>query len=223
MLAAQPFYMEIQAAEQPATLDLDLPETTRNARRRAFVGEYLKDLNGTQAAIRAGYSPRTAAQQAADLLTDPNVSAAVERGKAQRLSRINMTQDDVLQEMAHLANARLEHFVIGDDGQVELAEGAPDGAMAAIKSIKKKTRLHYDKEGALTHKTYDVEVTLWDKPGTLKLMGKHVGLFPDKVELTGKDGGPIELARAAAASMSVEELKERALALATEATQVVDK
>lgn len=119
-----------------------------------------------------------------------------------------MTQDHVLQEMALLANARLEDYVIGDDGQVELAEGAPDGAMAALKSIKKKTRLTYDKDGNVVGKTYDVEVTLWDKPGTLKLMGRHVGLFPDRVEIVGKGGGPVELTQ-----VSTEELLARHRAL----------
>lgn len=202
--------------------DLELPDNARNAKRRAFVAEYLKDLNGAQAAIRAGYSPHTATQQAADLLVLPNIKAAIARGMAQRMSRINMTQDDVLQEMALLANARIEDYVIDDEGQVQLAEGAPDGAMAAIKSIKKKTRLHFDKEGNLIGKTYDVEVALWDKPGTLKLMGRHVGLFPDRVEVTGKDGGPIEVARAEAAALTPEQLHERAAQLALEAAKLGD-
>ena len=180
-----------------------------NPRQAAFVAEYLIDLNGTQAAIRAGYSPATANEQASRLLTDVNIAAAVERGKAQRISRVNVTQDQVLQEMALLANSCLEHYCVDDEGQVRLTEGAPDGAMRAIQSIKKKTRVQYDKDGNITGKTYDVEVKLWDKPQPLKLMGRHVGLFPDRVEHTGKGGGPIELTE-----VSTEELLARHKALA---------
>jgi phage terminase small subunit len=103
-----------------------------------------------------------------------------------------MSQDQVLQEMALLSHSRLEHYIIDDDGQVRLAEGAPDGAMGAIQSIKRKCTVKYnDKTNELT-KTYDVELRLWDKPTPLKLMGRHVGLFPDRVEITGKNGGPVE-------------------------------
>ena len=177
-------------------------------RQAAFVSEYLIDLNGTAAAIRAGYAPNSANEQAAQLLaglSNPAIPEAVERGKAQRLSRVNMTQDTVLHEMSLLANSDLEHYFIDDQGQVQLAEGAPDGAMRAVQSIKKKTRVHYDALGNVTGKTYDVELRLWDKPTPLKLMGKHVGLnFSDRVEHVGKGGGPIEFAQ-----LSTEELLAR--------------
>lgn len=160
-------------------------------RQAAFVAEYLIDLNGTQAAIRAGYSAHTANEQAARLLADASIQFFVARGKAQRNLRVNVTQDHVLQEMALLANSSLEHYFVTDDGQVETTIGAPDGAMRAIQSIKKKTTVKTDREGN-SYKTYDVEIRLWDKPNPLKLMGRHVGLFADRVEHVGKDGGPIE-------------------------------
>ena len=163
-------------------------------RQQAFVNEYIIDLNGTQAAIRAGYSPATATQIASDQLSKPNVAASVARAKAQRLQRVNIKQDDVLHEMSLLAMSRIDHYVVSDDGQVELAEGAPDGAMAAVQSIKRKTKIFRDREGIKTHREYDVELRLWDKPQPLKLTGRHVGLYPDRVEHVGKGGGPIEIA-----------------------------
>lgn len=167
---------------------LPLSESTPlNRRQEAFVAEYLIDLNGAQAAIRAGYSPNSAANIASDLLGRPHIAAAVQRAKAQRASRVNVSSESVLHEMSLLANSRLDHYVIDDEGQVKLAEGAPDGAMAAVQSIKKKTRVL--KDGT---REYDVELKLWDKPSPLKLMGRHVGLFPDRVEHTGAGGGPIE-------------------------------
>jgi phage terminase small subunit len=162
-------------------------------RQRAFVAEYIIDLNGKQAAIRAGYSPTSAAETASELLNLSNVAAAVERSMAQRLSRVNMTADTVLHEMTLLSNSRLDHYVIDDDGQVTLAPGAPEGAMAAIQAITKNTKVHYDNQGNVTGKTYNVTVKLWDKTAPLKLMGKHAGVkaFSERMEVTGPDGGAI--------------------------------
>ena len=160
------------------------------ARQAAFVAEYLIDLNGTQAAIRAGYSPTSAGEDACLFLKDPKIASAIERGKAQRNQRLNIKQDDVFHEMSALAMSRIDHYVVTDDGQVALAEGAPDNAMAAVQSIKRKKTVKEDREGNVTI-TYDVELRLWDKPQPLKLTGRHVGLYPDKVEHSGPGGGPI--------------------------------
>lgn len=74
-------------------------------RQAAFVREYLVDLNGAQAAIRAGYSPDAAKEQAARLLTNANVAAAVEAGKAARASRVQVTADDVIRILLKEATA----------------------------------------------------------------------------------------------------------------------
>ncbi len=184
-------------------MDLDTDEGLPKLlpRRAAFVAEYLVDLNGTQAAIRAGYSPATANEQAARLLADASVKLAVERGKAQRNARVNTTADSVLHEMSLLAQSNIEHYYIDDFGQLKPTDDAPDGAMRAIRSIKRKVR--HDKEGGVT---YEVEFTLWDKPGSLKLMGKHANVAAcfDRVEVTGPKGGPIELTQ-----LTTEQLLER--------------
>lgn len=170
----------------------DESQSKLTPRQAAFVAEYLIDLNGTQAAIRAGYAATSAAETASELLRLSKVEEAVSRGQAQREQRINIKQDDVLHEMSLLAMSRIDHYMMTDEGQVALAEGAPDGAMAAVQSIKRKTKIFRDREGNETHREYDVELRLWDKPNPLKLTGRHVGLYPNKVEVTGKDGAPIE-------------------------------
>lgn len=167
-----------------ATTDLTEQLTPRQA---AFVAEYLIDLNGVQAAIRAGYAENSTGE-ATRLLDNARVRAAIERGKAQRTARVNITQDTVLNEMATLALSDISHYVITDDGQVALAEGAPSNAMAAVQSIKRKTTVKANGD-----RVYDVEIRLWDKPAPLKLTGRHVGLFPDRVELTGPGGKPLEI------------------------------
>jgi phage terminase small subunit len=166
--------------------DEGLPEL--NLRQAAFVREYLIDLNATQAYIRAGYSPRTAGSAAADLRRHPVVAAHIARGMAARAVRAQVTADQVLAEMSLLANSDIGHYVITDEGQVSLAEGAPEGCMRAIAGIKKKTRILRNKDGDEVGREYEVEVKLWDKPQPLKLMGRHVGLFPDKVEIVPPAG-----------------------------------
>ena len=161
----------------------------------AFVREYIIDLNGTQAVWRTGCfnvsTDQSAGVCATNLLKRPRVQAALEIVRAQRNARVNMTADSVLSEMAALAHSDITHYVVDDDGRVQLVEGAPANAMSAIQSVKHKKTIREDDKGNVTI-THDVEIRLWDKPAPLKLMGKHVGLFPDRLEHTGKDGKPIE-------------------------------
>lgn len=157
-----------------------------------FAEEYLVDLNATQAAIRAGYSEKTAEQQGSRLLRNVQVQAAIEAGRAKQQKRTGITQDRVLEELALLAFSDLTHYVVDDNGDIKLADGAPAAAMRSLQSIKRKiTSRKVDDEWETTR---EVEIRLWDKPGPLKLAGRHVGLFPDKVEVSGPNGGPIETA-----------------------------
>ncbi len=152
-------------------------------RQQRFVEEYLVDLNATQAAIRAGYSAKTAVVQGPRLLGIVQVAAAIAAGKEARNERTGITQDRVLEELGLLAFSDVTHYSVDDDGNMELTEGAPEAAARAVSSIKR--RIRFDEDG---NKTVEVELKLWDKPGPLKLAGRHVGLFPDRVEVTGKDG-----------------------------------
>jgi phage terminase small subunit len=176
-------------------------------RQMRFVEEYVKDLNGAAAAIRAGYSSHTARSIASEYLARPDIAEHVERAKATRLSRTHYEADSVLQEMATLAHSDVSHYALDDDGQVILAPGAPPDAMKAIKKIKRKIKRFDARDGKPGWTEVDVEIELWDKPGPLKLMGRHVGIFPDRVEVTGKDGAPLS-------SLSDQELAERAAKIA---------
>jgi phage terminase small subunit len=157
-------------------------------RRARFVQEYLLDLNATQAAIRAGYSAKTARQQGARLLAEAAIEAAIQAAQGKRAVKTGITQERVLEELALLAFSDLEHYTVSDNGDVELAEGAPAGAMRALQAIER--RVSTDKDGNVER---TVKLKLWDKPGPLKLAGRHVGLraFMDRLEVTGKDGDPI--------------------------------
>jgi phage terminase small subunit len=140
-------------------------------KQRRFVEEYLVDLNAAQAAIRAGYSGRTAKEQASRLLTKVKVQAAITQAQARRSQRTEITQDTVLRELAVLAQSDVTHYVIDDHGNVALRDGAPEGAMRAVASLRKKI-IHT--ESAVI---YETTLTLWNKPASVRMAGEHVGLF----------------------------------------------
>ena len=189
------------------------PDTPLNTRQRAFVAEYVQDFNATQAAIRVGYSSATAGSIAGQLLQTPKIREAIDTASAVRTARTDFKGDKVVAEMSALAHSDLSHYVIDDLGNVTLADGAPPDAMKAVQSIKKKIKTTV-KDGASTTE-YDVELRLWDKPTPLKLMGRHVGLFPDKVEVTGPGGGALQVQ-----GMTDEEIAKRAVELATQAAAI---
>jgi phage terminase small subunit len=159
-----------------------------NARQAKFVREYLKDFKGAQAAIRAGYAVNSARQTAHDLLTLPDIARAVEKGKDDDEKRAGLTRERVLIEVRELAHSCVTNYQVDEGGNVTLAPGAPPDAMQAVSSIKRRITTYGEGENARTQ--VDVEIKLWDKPGAIKLAGKHLDVhgFTDRLELTGKDG-----------------------------------
>lgn len=174
--------------EDLTPFDESANEVVLTARKQVFIQEYLIDMVVAKAALRTGIASVTAQEW----MKDPIINSRIRQAIAQRTSRTRITQDMVLHEMSLLANSRLDWFVIDDKGQVALTDKAPEGAMGAVASIKRKVRVTPGKGDNPGYTEYDVEIRLWDKPTPLKLMGRHVGLFPDKVEHSGPGGGPIE-------------------------------
>lgn len=147
-------------------------------RRILFVAAYLKCLNERQAAIEAGYSPTSAKQAAQKLMARPDVLAAIAKGQAQRAARTEITQDRVLRELALLAFSSIDNYDVDDFGHVTVKAGVSPNRIRAVQSVK--YRVTTDAEGRTERTT---EFKLWDKPGPLKLAGRHTGLFNER-ELT---------------------------------------
>ena len=143
-------------------------------KQKRFVEEYLIDLNATQAAIRAGYSPDTAKSIGSENLTKPDIQARIAKAMAERSRRTGVNADRVVMELAKIA------FVnAGDVIDAETATVKPDAARddtAAIQSVKVKT---FGEDGL------EREIKMADKLKALELLGKHLGMFKDKVELSG--------------------------------------
>src|SRR3954466_14333647 len=131
-----------------------------NDRQARFVAEYLVDLNATQAAIRAGYSPASARTQAADLLTNPNISAAIAEAQAARSRRTEVTADRVVLELARVAFGDPRRVMSWGPGGVKLRpsaeladaeEGADEGGASVAEVGKTTTK----EGGSLRVKTVD--------------------------------------------------------------------
>lgn len=153
---------------------------TLTDKQQAFVAEYLVDLNRTQAAIRAGYSPKSAADIASQLLGKTHVRDAIAREMAERSKRTGISQDRVIRELARIAFVNPGKVVDLDSGT--LISNAADDDLAAISGIKyKKTRI-------VDNETEEYEIRFYDKLKALDMLCKHLGMYDGKSAETIPEG-----------------------------------
>lgn len=162
-------------------------------KQQRFVDEYLVDLNATQAAIRAGYSKKTADVQGPRLLGNVRVAEAIRLGQQQRAERTKINADWVLERLCVEAEADLADLY-ADNGSLKPVSEWPmiwrKGLVAGIETQQEFETVDGEKKPAGTvHK-----IKISDRIRRLELIGKHVavGAFAERHEHTGKDGGPIE-------------------------------
>lgn len=158
-----------------------------------FVKEYLKDLNATQAYIRAGYkfkSENVAAASAAKILRNPKIQEKIQAEMAEREKRTEITQDRVLREIANLAftdrtgivNLKKNRVIIQDFEELTPEQRA---CVAGVKETK-----------------YGIEVSFYNKEKALEMLGRHLGMFTEKVEVKGEiNSNPLQ-------GLTTEELKK---------------
>jgi len=140
-----------------------------------FVDEYLIDLNATQAAIRAGYSVKTASEQASRLLANVKVQTKIAKAMAERSRRTGVNQDRVVLELAKMAFVNANDLI--DPESAKVREGATEDDLACIQSVKVKTS--YTPSGGSVER----EIKLNDKMKALELLGKHLGMWNDKIDM----------------------------------------
>ena len=154
-------------------------------KQEIFIAEYLVDLNATRAAISAGYSAKTADTQGARLLVNVKVAAEIAKQQGKRLAKLEITAERVLNELALMGFANmLDYISIGKDGQADIDLSALTREQAAsIQEITVDTTGGAgDGERRLVLRN---KFKLGDKRGSLELLGRHLKLFTDKLELSG--------------------------------------
>lgn len=149
-------------------------------KQERFVEEYLVDLNATQAAIRAGYSPDSAGTIAGENMKKPQIRARVDAAMAELSRRTGVNQERVIRELARVAFLNPTDVI--DFNSAKLLDTVTDDDTAAIASIKVKTIPGAEGTGV------EREIRVADKLKALELLGKHFGMFTDNFRLTGELG-----------------------------------
>jgi|WetSurMetagenome_2_1015567.scaffolds.fasta_scaffold39613_6 phage terminase small subunit len=153
------------------------PHRPLNARQKLFIEEYLKDLNGTQAAIRAGYSRNSASEQACELLRKPTIVKELAPRQERRLGRLEVTRDRVLRELALNAFADIRSC-FDAHGQLVAPQDLTDEAAAAIGSLEVVT-----KQSGKGPVEYINKVKLNNKIQALEILARHLRLLTVLVEV----------------------------------------
>lgn len=144
-------------------------------KQKTFIDEYLIDLNATQAAIRAGYSPDTAKDIGCENLAKPNIRTCIDQAMAERSKRTGVSQDRVIRELARIAFVNAPDMI--DTKTATLKEDATEDDTAAIQSVKVK-QMSGDTE------MIEREIKLADKIKALELLGKHLGMYQNNLSVT---------------------------------------
>ena len=150
-----------------------------SAKQAAFVEEYLVDLNASEAALRAGYSATSAKSIGAENLSKPAIAAAIEKRVADRVERIEVTQDDVIAELAATAFGNI----------ADVAEWGPDGVTVFDSGSRSKRVLSAVAQVSETQ--HGVTLRMHDKQAALVNLGKHLGMFRDRPIIEIRDGAEI--------------------------------
>lgn len=144
----------------------------KNTRHERFCQEYLVDLNATQAYIRVGYTAKDAASMSSRLMTNGKVRARIGELLADRSLRTGVNQDRVVRELARVSF--LDPTKLIDTESATVRTDATDDDLAAIASIKVKNGSDWTER----------EIKVADKLKALELLGRHLGMFTDKIDLT---------------------------------------
>lgn len=152
-----------------------------------FVAEYLANgLDAKRAALSAGYSPLTAESQGCQLLKHPKVSMEIAKFQGKRLAKLDITAERVLNELALMGFANMKDFMTVDaKGQLadfDYAKLTRDHAAAIQEITVDTTGGAGDGERKLVLRT---KFKLAPKRESLELLGKHLRLFTDKLEVSG--------------------------------------
>ena len=180
-----------------------------NPKQAIFVREYLIDKNATQAAIRAGYSAKTADRIGPELLGNSCVEAAVNRNLIKQQERTEVTADRVLRELAAIAFADTRKLY-REDGSIKSPGELDDRTASALAGIDTEER-----DGEDGYRAYTRKVKQWDKVKALELLGKHLGLYPTRGTLSIALDGQVDVqhthrieGRRVARRLILEEIRE---------------
>lgn len=153
--------------------------TGLNARRRRFAEEYLVDRNATQAAIRAGYSAKTAGQQGHDLLKKPEIQVLISEGEQARSERTQINQDRVVLELARVGFADIRDLVTWGEESVHFvpSDELDEDAAATVQAVKAK-RIRLTRDDGDVEERLEMEIKTHSKVSALRDLLGHFSQIP---------------------------------------------
>lgn len=144
-----------------------------------FCQYYIADpeLNASKAAVKAGYSEKAARVLASQLLTNINVTDRIKHLTRSRMKRLQLTQDDVVNELKKIAFSDMKDFAGWNSKAVDFkdSEKLENEQTAAISSISQNV----NKDGNV-----NIGMKLHDKTKALELLSRHMGMLNDKLDHT---------------------------------------
>lgn len=170
-------------------------------KQQAFCYEYVKDHNGAQAAIRAGYSQNTARQIATVMLSKDYIKAAVAEREAEKLRRNAMTVDKVLSRLADMATVSVNDLV--EVATERVCVGKDPLTKEPIFEERQVQRIKLDENGQIpkghvvkrisTNRSGQIQIETYDAQKSLELFMRHFGMFRDTADITVQHSGAVDV------------------------------
>lgn len=159
-------------------------------KQEQFVREYLIDLNATQAAIRAGYTAKRADQAGYELLSNPEIKAAISEAVGKRAEKLEITGERVLSAIAEIAFGDIRKM-FDENGALKRPTEWDDETAAAVAGMEIITVSRG--EGEIEHVA---KIKRTDRLRALDMLARHHSLYNDKLEVTGLGALADRLSRA---------------------------
>jgi len=159
----------------------------KNPQHELFCLEYLKDLNATKAAERAGYSKKTARQQGSVLLSKPDISARLAEALAEKQKAVGMSAEDVIRELSLIASSDIVDLFEPKLLTMRTVSDIPEKLRRCIQSVEFVEEF----EGSGRDKVqigWTRKIKLWSKDKALENLGRYHKLFVDVVKHEGLEG-----------------------------------
>lgn len=193
-------------------MNSDAPMQALTPKQRCFVAEYLIDLNATQAAIRSGYSAKTANEQGAQLLSKAHVREAIDAGKSKRSEKLDVDAEFVLQRLVAEVNADLADLYT-DAGDLKPIEDWPEIWRKGLVAGVEVEALFAGSGEDRVQVGHIKKIRLSDRLRRLELIGKHirVNAFQEQIAVSGVEALGDRIARAKAIATAAERIAAPAL------------
>lgn len=150
-----------------------MTKTPLSERQKKFCDEYLLDFNGTQAAVRAGYSKKSAKEQGSRLLTKINVQQYLNTKKQKAAAKFEISHERTLQEIGKIAYSNIKSL-FNEDGSLKKISDMTDEEACLLSSVEVDEIISEKKKIGETRK-----VKLWDKTKGLEMLAKHFKIYSD--------------------------------------------